>query len=153
LSLAATNINADSRSENHPNILQRTRVVTSAFPLLAVHRARQGFVVARTAQANQIRGLLCEFGITVPKGIGYLERQMPAILADADNGLQSMSREFFGGLFSHFRELGRQVDELELKIKAWHRGKSVRPTAGGDSRNRAYHCERLGCQYRGCKHF
>ncbi len=25
--------------------------------VLAVHRARQGFVVARTAQANQIRGL------------------------------------------------------------------------------------------------
>jgi transposase len=82
----------------------------------------EAFVVARTAQANQIRGLLSEFGIVVPKGIGCLERQMPGILADADNGLPSMSREFFSGLFSHFRELGRQVGELELKIRAWHRG-------------------------------
>ena len=31
--------------------------------VLALHRARQGFVKARTAQANQIRGLLAEFGI------------------------------------------------------------------------------------------
>jgi len=29
--------------------------------ILSVHRARQGFVKARTAQANQIRGLLAEY--------------------------------------------------------------------------------------------
>jgi len=33
--------------------------------ILAVHRARQGFVKARTAQANQIRGLLAEYGIAI----------------------------------------------------------------------------------------
>ena len=32
--------------------------------VLALHRARQGFVKARTAQANQIRGLLTELGVT-----------------------------------------------------------------------------------------
>ena len=37
--------------------------------ILSVHRARQGFVKARTAQANQIRGLLAEYGIAIPKGI------------------------------------------------------------------------------------
>ncbi len=30
--------------------------------MLALHRARQGFVKARTAQANQMRGLLAQFG-------------------------------------------------------------------------------------------
>lgn len=34
--------------------------------LLALHRARQGFVKARTAQGNQLRGLLAEFGIMFP---------------------------------------------------------------------------------------
>ncbi len=34
--------------------------------VLAVHRVRQGFVKARTAQANQIRGLLAEFGLIIP---------------------------------------------------------------------------------------
>jgi transposase len=31
--------------------------------LLGLHRARKGFVIERTAQANQIRGLLTEFGL------------------------------------------------------------------------------------------
>jgi transposase len=31
--------------------------------ILSVHRVRQSFVKARTAQANQIRGLLAEFGV------------------------------------------------------------------------------------------
>lgn len=37
--------------------------------VLALHRARQGFVKARTAQANQIRGLLAEYGLIIPQGI------------------------------------------------------------------------------------
>jgi transposase len=89
--------------------------------LLGLHRARQGFVAARTAQANQLRGLLSEFGLVVPKGIKHLDRQIPGILEDAENGLTSTSRELFSRLFSHFRELDRQVHELELQINAWHR--------------------------------
>lgn len=89
--------------------------------VLALHRARQGFVAARTAQANQIRGLLSEFGIVVPKGIGYLERQVPGILADAHNGLAGRTCELFRRLLSHFRELDRQVKELEVQIQGWHR--------------------------------
>ena len=89
--------------------------------VLAVHRARQGFVVERTAQANQIRGLLYELGIVIPKGIRHLEQRLPEILEDAENGLPGASRELFARLFEHFRELGEHVRELESQIKAWHR--------------------------------
>jgi transposase len=41
----------------------------NVFQVLSVHRVRQGFVKARTAQANQIRGLLGEFGLVIPQGI------------------------------------------------------------------------------------
>jgi transposase len=90
--------------------------------LIAIHRARQGFVSARTAQSNQLRGLLSEFGIVMPKGISTLQRRMPQILEDAENGLLGSSRELFARLYTHFKELDRQVDELEGQIKAWHRG-------------------------------
>lgn len=89
--------------------------------VLAVHRARQGFVVERTAQANQIRGLLYELGIVIPKRIRHIEQRLPEILEDAENGLPGASRELFSRLFEHFRELGNQVRELEHQIKAWHR--------------------------------
>lgn len=89
--------------------------------LLAVHRARQAFVSARTAQSNQLRGLLSEFGIVMPKGIRVLKQRMPQILEDAANGLPGISRELFAQLYAHFKELSGQVEELEGQIKAWHR--------------------------------
>jgi transposase len=88
--------------------------------LLGLHRARQGFVAARTAQANQIRGLLAEFGIAIPKGIHCIPQRVPDILENAENELPGTSRELFARLLDHYRELDRQVDELQSQIKAWH---------------------------------
>jgi transposase len=94
---------------------------TAQQALLGLHRARQGFVIARTAQANQIRGLLTEFGLVMPVGIRSIGRKLPEFLEDAENGLLGMSRALFARLFEHFRALDRQVDELEREINAWHR--------------------------------
>jgi len=55
--------------------------------ILAVHRARQGFVKARAAQAHQLRSLLAEFGMVFPQGIRVLLRAVPMILGDEENGL------------------------------------------------------------------
>jgi transposase len=38
--------------------------------VLSLYRVRQSFVKAGTAQANQIRGLLSEFGLTIPQASG-----------------------------------------------------------------------------------
>jgi transposase len=88
--------------------------------LLGLHRARQGFVKARTAQANQIRGLLAEFGIVMPRGARFVGQQMPGILEDAENGLPHGSRQLFAQLLTHFRDLDRQMNELGRQIKEWH---------------------------------
>jgi transposase len=93
--------------------------------LLGLHRARQGFVGARTAQANQVRGLLAEFGLVMPAGIRCIERKLPEVLQDADNGLSDASRALFARLLEHFRVLDRQVEELEREIGAWHREDSA----------------------------
>jgi transposase len=60
--------------------------------ILSVHRARQGFVKARTAQANQIRGLLSGFGIVIPQGIRSIMKRIPEILEDGENGLHGAMR-------------------------------------------------------------
>jgi transposase len=51
--------------------------------LQAVHRVRERWVMRRTAVVNQIRGLLLERGITLPKERNHLEEALPEILADA----------------------------------------------------------------------
>jgi hypothetical protein len=88
--------------------------------LLGLHRARQGFVSERTAQANQIRGLLSEFGLVMPVGIRSIRGKVPGILEDAENGLSDVSRALIARLFEHLCVLDRQVRELEREINAWH---------------------------------
>lgn len=93
--------------------------------VLAMHRVRQGFVKARTAQANQIRGLLGEFGIIIPQGIGYIASRVPDLIEDASNELPGTFRMLVQRLLDHLKELDRQVDELEAQIQAWHRSSEL----------------------------
>ena len=89
--------------------------------VLALHRARQGFVKARTAQANQIRGLLAEHGFIIPQGIGHIAKRLPEILDDGENELPGIFRLLIDRLGEHLKELDRQVQELEVQIQNWHR--------------------------------
>jgi transposase len=93
--------------------------------ILSVHRARQGFVKARTAQANQIRGLLAEYGITIAQGIGHIRKRVPEILEDGENDLPGSFRLLIERLADHLKELDRQVGELEVQIQHWHRDNSA----------------------------
>ena len=90
--------------------------------ILSLHRARQGFVRSRTAQANQIRGLLAEYGITLPQGISHVANRLPRIVEDAENELPGLFRDLLQRLVVHLRELNHQVQELEAQIDVWHRG-------------------------------
>lgn len=96
----------------------KNREQQAALPL---HRARQGFVRARTAQANQIRGLLGEHGIIIAQGIAHIAKRLPEILADGESGLPGTFRQLIERLGDHLKELDRQVPELELEIQRRHR--------------------------------
>ena len=60
--------------------------------VLALHRARQGFVTARTAQANQVRGLLAEYGLVIPQGFATLALRVPELLEGAANSIARSKR-------------------------------------------------------------
>ena len=89
--------------------------------LLALHRARQGFVRARTAQANQIRGLLAEYGMIIRRGLCQIGKRLPTILEDGENDLPGLFRRLLHRLGEHLKELDRQVRELDSQIQLWHR--------------------------------
>lgn len=89
--------------------------------LLMLHRARQRLIQARTAQANQLRGLLAEFGFVLPQGLPALEREFPTMLAETGNVLSIRLRERFSDLFRQLRELSEMVANWEREILNWHR--------------------------------
>jgi transposase len=92
---------------------------------LALHRARQSFVKARTAQANQIRGLLSEFGLIVPRGIKFVLDRVPSVLEDAENSLPGNFRALIARLLEHFKLLAEQVAKTEESIRAWHQSNDL----------------------------
>ncbi len=85
--------------------------------VLMVHRARTLVVANRTAQVNQIRGLLGEFGLVVPKGVARLRRELPGILEDAENGLPGLARQVLAGLLEQFHELDVRVNAYDRQIR------------------------------------
>src|ERR1700687_5232038 len=89
--------------------------------VLALHRARQGFVKARTAQANAIRGLLGEFGIVIPQGISPLVKRVPEILVDGENGLTGSFRQLLQRLMEHLKELDRAGGAVGRGSQGWCR--------------------------------
>ena len=86
--------------------------------VLMVHRARTLMMANRTAQVNQIRGLLGEFGLVVPKGVARLRRELPGILEDAENGLPALAREVLAGLLDQFQEFDARVSAYDRQIRA-----------------------------------
>ena len=93
--------------------------------VLSLHTARQSFVHARTAQANQIRGLLMEYGLVIPQGIRHIYARVPELIEDASNELPGRFRLLIQRLLDHLKELDRQVCELEREIEQWHRSSEV----------------------------
>jgi transposase len=89
--------------------------------VLWLHRVRQGFVKARTAQANQIRGLLGEYGLIIPKGIAHIAQCVPQLLEDAGNELPGSLRLLIERLIDHLKALDAQAQESEAQIVALHR--------------------------------
>lgn len=93
--------------------------------VLSLHRVRCQFVKSRTAQANQIRGLLGEFGFIIPQGINHIKVRTPELIEDATNELPGTMRILIDRLLEHFRELDDQVKFIEQQIKAWHKNDST----------------------------
>ena len=83
----------------------------------SLHRARELAKKNRTAYANQIRGLLGEYGVILPQGINYVRQKIAAILEDAENGLTTQLREVIEAVHKLFTQVDDQVKCCEKKIE------------------------------------
>ena len=84
----------------------------------SLHRIRSQLVGRRTAQANQIRGLLQEYGIVIPQGIKNVRKSLPEILEDAENQLSVIFREQLSALYDEMVHLDSRIESLEQSLKA-----------------------------------
>lgn len=77
--------------------------------LQSIHRVRAGLTRQRTALGNQLRGILGEYGIVMPVGMGAIRRRVPEILEDAENGLSVGLRQLIAEQYARLIETDESV--------------------------------------------
>ena len=82
----------------------------------AMHRIRSELVGQRTAKANQIRGLISEYGLVAPQRMNHLRTALPEWLEDAENGLSDRFRRLLNGLWGDLKRLDQRVAEMDKEI-------------------------------------
>ncbi len=83
----------------------------------ATHRVRAELMTQRTAKANQIRGLVAEYGLVAPLTLRALRAAIPCWLEEAENGLTDHFRRLLHGLWTDLVALDDRVLELDQAIK------------------------------------
>jgi transposase len=83
--------------------------------ILFIHRVRQRLVKNRTALANELRGLLHEFGFVIPQGINKIVTKLTEILDE--EGLSQLSYRTFSELKEELLENDKKIKELEQRLK------------------------------------
>jgi len=83
----------------------------------ATHRIRAELMTQRTAKANQIRGLVAEYGLVAPKHLSSLRAAIPCWLEDAENGLTADFRALLQGVWNDLLGLDDRVCEMDKLIK------------------------------------
>jgi transposase len=90
--------------------------------LQALHRVRARLVKERTALCNQTRGLLLEYGLTVPKGGGRLRRQVQQWLgappAEITASLLRIIQEQYSELLAKDDKFADYTARIEAAVKA-----------------------------------
>jgi transposase len=83
----------------------------------SLHRIRSQLIQSRTAKANQVRGLLAEYGIVIPKDIHNVRKMLPIILEDVENELSCLMRRELHNLYTDLLNLDNRIEKEEIAIK------------------------------------
>ena len=83
----------------------------------ATHRVRSELMSQRTAKANQIRGLVAEYGLVAAQTMCALRAAIPCWLEDAENGLTDHFRSLLHGVWTDLVALDGRVRELDRGIQ------------------------------------
>lgn len=83
----------------------------------SIHRVRERLVSNRISLSNQIRGLLLEYGVVIPKGFSCLKEKIVNLLTEENNLLTEELKEVIGDLYEEFKELSKRIDKYDKKIE------------------------------------
>lgn len=97
-------------------------------------RMRRLYVTKRTRLINQVRGLIAEYGIVLPKGKASFRQAIPKVLEDAENQLSPILRELQSRQYERYLCIDEQIswfeDKLNQTVKQFHNAKRLMSIPG-----------------------
>jgi transposase len=84
--------------------------------LQSISRIRQNLTDNQTAVSNMLRGLLCEFGLTISKGEKAFSEGMARILADTENGLPQPIRLEMVSMYESFLDARERLNRVTKEL-------------------------------------
>ena len=84
----------------------------------SIHRFRSGWIAARTAHVNTLRGLLRELGFFIPEGIEKVLPQVRLLIVDAESGLPDSLRSTMASACDEIESLGVRIRDAERQLEA-----------------------------------
>jgi transposase len=85
--------------------------------LQGLHRVRSGWMAARTARIDEVRGLLREFGFDLAQGPAAVMAKVPGWLADEESKIPPVLRQALSEAMAEIRELDTRIDKLEKQLR------------------------------------
>jgi transposase len=81
-----------------------------------LHRVRSRLIGCRTQLSNQIRGLLHEYGITIPAHLNQLRKALPQLIDETEQRLSIAAKSIFRALYEELCSVDSRIAELEQKV-------------------------------------
>lgn len=83
--------------------------------VLLLHRARELMMKQKIAQINQLRGLLVEFGVVIPRGVSNIKK-LTQILEDNQEKLTERSMMIFTRMYEQIKNYDKELDCYDQQI-------------------------------------
>ena len=86
--------------------------------LASLHRLRSGWLATRTARLNGVRGLLREFGITMPQGAHHVVPRVEGLVADPVSDIPEALRSSLAAACAEIRALEARMQDVERQLRS-----------------------------------
>ena len=84
----------------------------------SIHRFRSGWIGARTAQVNTLRGLLREIGLVIPVGVDKVVPTVRSLIEDADSSVPGGLRPMLALACDEIESLNARIKQAERELEA-----------------------------------
>ena len=100
-----------------PRVRPRPGAAAAAAQKVASQHGRQSLVRHRVALNKRLRGILLEYGISLPVGARVVSQQAPALLEDAGQALPPLTRHLLAEPKAEHAQRVSRVEALETQLK------------------------------------